>query len=203
MFSFLTLLSLSSNGQTPEVTDYITELEQYRNEHEAGLYNTDRSPLEKEDLKDLRYFDTNQEWIVSCVFTETPQTEVFQMNTYSGMLKPYRKYGTLQFEVKGNSYELALYQSQKSLSHPIYKHYLFLPFKDLTNSDTSYGGGRYIDVKISEIESGHFKLDFNKAYNPWCAYSAGYNCPIPPAENHLNMAITAGESIFAGSYKKE
>ena len=60
----------------------------------------------------------------------------------------------------------------------------------------SYGGGRYLDLRMKEIEGDKIYLDFNKAYNPFCAFSAGYSCPIPPKENHLKVAIEAGEKNF-------
>ena len=82
---------------------------------------------------------------------------------------------------------------------PQFRNELFLPFKDKTNANGSYGGGRYIDIKISDIENGKVILDFNKAYNPWCAYSDGYSCPIPPKENHLKIAVTAGEKEYGKS----
>ena len=75
-----------------------------------------------------------------------------------------------------------------------YKDYLFLPFTDLTNGDTTYGGGRYIDMRIPEKNT--IILDFNQSYNPYCAYGGNYSCPIPPAENNLDIAITAGVKKF-------
>ena len=80
---------------------------------------------------------------------------------------------------------------------PQYRDYLFIPFKDLTNEDATYGGGRYIDAKTTDITSGEMILDFNKSYNPYCAFSDAYSCPIPPDENHLNIKIEAGEQEFA------
>jgi len=77
-----------------------------------------------------------------------------------------------------------------------YADYLFIPFTDNTSGNESYGGGRYLDYKISDIKNNKLLLDFNKAYNPYCAYTTGYNCPIPPAENDLKVAIKAGEKAF-------
>ncbi|MFT4762129.1 MAG: hypothetical protein ACI9LN_004113, partial [Saprospiraceae bacterium] len=70
-----------------------------------------------------------------------------------------------------------------------------------TNSETTYGGGRYLDFKTTDIVDGKMTIDFNKTYNPWCHYSDGYNCPIPPKENHLEVEIVAGERNF-GKEKK-
>jgi uncharacterized protein (DUF1684 family) len=78
---------------------------------------------------------------------------------------------------------------------------LFLPFQDETNGDDTYGGGRYMDLKITDIRDNRITLDFNKCYNPWCAYSDGYNCPVPPKSNHLPIEVKAGEKMFKGAYK--
>jgi uncharacterized protein len=85
----------------------------------------------------------------------------------------------------------------------LYKNNLFLPFKDHTNGEESYGGGRYINLYTTDIQDGKIEIDLNTCYNPWCAYSDGYNCPIPPKENHLEMEVRAGEKNFKGSYKKK
>jgi uncharacterized protein (DUF1684 family) len=86
---------------------------------------------------------------------------------------------------------------------PQYKDYLFLPFKDETNGFETYGGGRYMDVRISTLKDGKIILNFNKAYNPYCAYGDGFNCPIPPLENHLNFSIKAGERDFKAQKNKK
>jgi len=80
---------------------------------------------------------------------------------------------------------------------------LFLPFKDFTNNESTYGGGRYINFLDTDIKDGKIEIDFNKSYNPWCAYSDGFNCPIPPKENHIETEVTAGEKNFKGIYKKQ
>jgi uncharacterized protein (DUF1684 family) len=81
-----------------------------------------------------------------------------------------------------------------------YKKYLFIPFRDLTSGKESYGGGRYIDTEIPAGET--LILDFNRAYNPYCAYSHRYSCPIPPEENTLKVEIRAGEKVPVG-YDKQ
>ena len=77
------------------------------------------------------------------------------------------------------------------------KNYLFVPFTDLTSGGESYGGGRYLDFFMDDIKNNYLEVDFNKAYNPYCAYATGFNCPIPPAENDLPVSIIAGEKNFA------
>jgi uncharacterized protein (DUF1684 family) len=85
---------------------------------------------------------------------------------------------------------LNVYQSHTLREKEGYKDYLFLPFTDLTNGNETYGSGRYIDLRIPERET--IIIDFNKAYNPYCAYNYGYACPIPPKENKLKVEIRAG-----------
>lgn len=95
----------------------------------------------------------------------------------------YVKYGDLYFSINGKDFKLNVFQNQELISDPEYYNYLFLPFTDLTNGETTYSGGRYLDLRIPEGDS--ILLDFNKAYNPFCAYSCDYSCPIVPAENDL------------------
>jgi hypothetical protein len=130
----------------------------------------------------------------------TKRGKPFEVPTSSGQTATYTKFGELKFEIDGKSYKLAVYQSLSAKRMPQYRDYLFIPFKDLTNGKESYGGGRYLDLRMKEIEGDKIYLDFNKAYNPYCAFSTGYSCPIPPKENHLKVAIEAGEKNFAKEY---
>ena len=82
------------------------------------------------------------------------------------------------------------------MKNPKYIDHLFIPFNDLTNYEETYGGGRYIDLSLNDIKDGKVVLDFNKCHNPYCAYSDGYNCPIPPEANRLKVAVKAGEMNF-------
>ena len=90
----------------------------------------------------------------------------------------------------GTEYTLNVYQSQQLSTDPDYADYLFVPFTDATNGESTYPSGRYLDLHIPQGET--VLLDFNRAYNPYCAYNARYSCPIPPAENHLEIPIKAG-----------
>ena len=92
--------------------------------------------------------------------------------------------------------KLSVYQSQKLITRTEYKNHLFVPFTDGTTYTESYGGGRYLDLLQTDIKDGKIELDFNKCYNPYCAYAGGYSCPIPPNENKLNIPIKAGEQLF-------
>lgn len=110
------------------------------------------------------------------------------MGTSDGKKKEYRKYGKLHFSIEGKEHVLSIYQSL--LNHPEYHDYRFLPFYDFTTGENSYGGGRYIDLHISKGKTRI--IAFNKVYNPYCACSTGYSCPLPPRENTLDISIEAG-----------
>jgi uncharacterized protein (DUF1684 family) len=125
----------------------------------------------------------------------------FEMPTYSGLTRAYRKYGNVFFVYEKDSFHLAVYENLTLRNNPAYQDYLFLPFKDRSNGVSTYGGGRYLNVSKKDVDDGATIVDFNKAYNPWCAFSDGFNCPIPPIENHLPVSITAGEKKYKGTPK--
>lgn len=155
-----------------------------------------KGPVKKQDLKYLDFFAPNAEYRISATFKRTPKEQPFDIPTSSTVKKKYVKYGDLTFELNGKQTHLAIYQSLKLRKMPQYRDYLFLPFKDPTNGKESYGGGRYLDLKIGDLKTGTAIIDFNKAYNPYCAFADGYSCPIPPKENHLEIPIKAGEKQF-------
>lgn len=191
---------VSAFGQN-EVADFASEIAKHRAEYKAGFLEDERSPLDSADLLHLRFFEANEAYRVVCTFQRTPDEKPFEVPTSSGITKPFVKYGTLSFEITGKQLQLAVYQNLALRNMPVYAQHLFLPFRDDTNGETTYGGGRYIDLTIAEVEAEAPMLDFNKCYNPWCHYSDGYNCPIPPSENTLEVAIPAGEMMWEGEKK--
>ncbi len=177
--------------------DFKAEIEKHREEYKAEFLKNSSSPLKKEDFEYLRFYEPNEKFKVECEFVATKKGKPFDVPTSSGQTATYTKFGELKFEIEGKSYKLAVYQSLRLRNLPQYRDYLFIPFKDLTNGKETYGGGRYLDLRMKEIAGDKIYLDFNKAYNPYCAFSAGYSCPIPPKENQLKVAIEAGEKNFA------
>lgn len=165
----------------------------FREKINAEFKNPEASPLpekERESFEGLDFFPFDPEFRITAEFLRTPNEVAFAMPTTSGKTKMYVKYGEIYFSLKDREFKLNVYQSLLLSQTEEYKDYLFLPFTDLTNGSFTYSGGRYIDMSIP---SGKFvELDFNRAYNPYCAYSGGYSCPIPPKENHLELAVTAG-----------
>jgi uncharacterized protein len=156
--------------------------------------NPEISPLLAEDLaefKALDFFPVNRDLIFEVTINPTPQAVPFMMKRTKDEVK-YVKYGTVSFEYDGNIHTLSVYQNLDLIARmQEHSHYLFLPFTDLTNGETTYSGGRYLDLEIPE-KGSKLILNFNKAYNPLCHYNKKYSCPIPPAENGLKMKVEAG-----------
>ncbi|WP_204345583.1 DUF1684 domain-containing protein [Psychroserpens algicola] len=155
------------------------------------------SPLKDKDrktFKGLDFFKFDSTYIVKATFKRTPNESVFQMKTTTDRLPEYVKYGEISFELQGETHQLNIYQNQGLIKEEGYEDYLFLPFLDLTNGEESYGGGRYIDMRIPE--SNELIIDFNTAYNPYCAYNEKYSCPIVPRENYIDLKVKAGVKAF-------
>ena len=155
------------------------------------------SPLKKEDLKtfkNLNFFKIDSKYIVEAKLVRTKKEKVFKMKTSTDRLPEYKKYGELYFKVNGKDLKLNVYQNIDLIKKKEYKNYLFLPFTDLTCGNDSYTAGRYIDLRIPK--SNIIIIDFNKSYNPYCAYNYKYSCPIVPAENNLAIEIKAGVKKF-------
>ena len=117
------------------------------------------------------------------------------MATSTDRTPVYRRFGYIYFTIDKIQYQLTVYQNIALMKDKELKNYLFIPFRDLTSAKTAYGGGRYIDFNIPS--STNVKIDFNTAYNPYCAYSPRFYCPIPPKENSLPIAIEAGEKYVS------
>ncbi len=159
--------------------------------------NREESPLTEEDFKTFKgldFFPINEMFIVEAKFTRTPDEKVFKMKTSTTRLPEYVKYGELAFTIDGKPFKLNLYQNIDLTKKEGYEDYLFLPFSDLTCGKESYIGGRYIDMRIPKTNT--VTIDFNKAYNPYCAYNHKYSCPIVPLENDLNIEVLAGVKKF-------
>ena len=127
-------------------------------------------------------------------FTLFKDGKVISFPTFTKKIKNYKEYGTVTFMLDNVEQTLTVYQSSPIMEK--YADSLFLPFMDETNGVTSYGGGRYLDLTTKDlgITANEITLDFNQVYNPYCAYSKHYNCPIPPANNVLDIEINAGVS---------
>ncbi|GAA4356798.1 DUF1684 domain-containing protein [Hymenobacter saemangeumensis] len=150
------------------------------------------SDAERKKLQSLPFYPISYAHYVEARFVPDSVSLPFAMQTSTERRPMYRKFGVLHFTLQGQALQLSIYQSQDLLKRPGLEDYLFLPFTDLSNGHGSYGGGRYIDLRLPPKGATTMQLDFNQAYNPSCAYSARYSCPVPPVENRLPVAIPAG-----------
>lgn len=182
-------------GQTKQ--DDERAVKDFRTERHLEFSDPSKSPLEQNEVagfKGLNYFDIDSTYRVEARFERTPNEKKFNMPTSSGITKVYLKYGVLRFNLAGRERVLGVYQSEALSQTEKYRNYLLIPFTDATNGNSTYGGGRYIDFEIPR--SSLVTLDFNLAYNPSCAYSTRFNCPIPPRENRLKTKVNAGEKRY-------
>ena len=157
--------------------------------------NPKESPLteaEQQAFSTLTYYPTNYDYYLTDKLLRDSTSRPFAMETSSTRRPLYRKYGELRFVLNGQPLRMSVYQSEELLKGPSLGDYLFVPFTDLTNGKGSYGGGRYLDLRVPPAGATTMELDFNRAYNPSCAYNHGYSCPVPPAENRLSVAIPVG-----------
>jgi uncharacterized protein (DUF1684 family) len=177
--------------------EYIKEIQLYQAEMNSEFADSAKSPLALEDLKQftrLDFFDIDSTFRINAQFVRTPFETPFPMKTTTSRAPMYVKYGEAVFTLSNIKCKLNIYQNLDLVKKEGYQDYLFLPFTDATNGDESYGGGRYIDLRIPEKDT--IIIDFNKSYNPYCAYNHKYSCPIPPVENSLQVAIKAGVKKF-------
>ncbi|WP_115462545.1 DUF1684 domain-containing protein [Winogradskyella aurantiaca] len=156
-----------------------------------------KSPLKPEDLKSfdgLDFFDFDEEYKVMAQLERTPDAPWFQMKTTTERLSKERVFGIASFSIGDREFQLNIYQGEENMNTEGLEDYLFLPFLDLTNGESTYGGGRYINLRIPE--GATIEIDFNSAYNPLCVYNEKYSCPIVPRTNFMDTEIRAGVKMF-------
>jgi len=173
------------------------EAENFQKTINAEYADGNTSPLMANDLKTFRsldFYSINSKYFVNAKFKKAKNEKAFEMKTSTARKPKYIKYGTVSFVIDGIALQLNVYQDVELSKSDKYKDHLFLPFSDLTCGKESYIGGRYIDLKIPKGNT--IAIDFNQAYNPYCAYNYKYSCPIVPLENDLNVAIKAGVKTF-------
>lgn len=188
LFSLFLLLNCDNRKR------YNNDLTPFQREINDFFKDASVSPLKKRDLKNFRgldFFTYDSTYLVTAKLTKTPKEKPFMMLTTTDMVVEYIKYGTVSFELLNNQYSLDIY---KNLEDPNERDNLFLPFLDDTNGNESYGGGRYINLSIPQVDN--LIIDFNSAFNPYCVYDEKYSCPIVPRENYLPLEIKAGVMNF-------
>lgn len=193
LFSFLLITSLGFTQSEALVLESLKAQIKLNSEF-ANPETTILTPEDFRTFKELDFYPIDEKYIVNARFVRTPDEKPFLMPTTTTRTPEYVKYGEAHFSIDGKDFVLSLFKNTQPYNEPGYEDYLFLPFTDLTSGDGSYGGGRYLDQRIPDGDT--FVIDFNKAYNPYCAYNPKYSCPIPPKENDLLIRIEAGVKNF-------
>jgi uncharacterized protein (DUF1684 family) len=171
-------------------------LEPFRTESESFFLTADASPFSEEFRKEfsgLSFFEANEIYCVDSSFELDEQSETVDYPAFNNKTIPFRQFGTFYFEIDGKPQSLVAHQRMDLPEEE--RQWLLIMFRDLTNGDETYGGGRYIQVDLP-VSPGT-KIDFNRATNPYCAYEAQFTCPVPPLENWLKVRLPAGEKDYA------
>ena len=177
----------------PLATPERIEVLKYQQELDDFYTDSTTSPLTPEERAAFHgheFFDYNPDMAVEAQIQVLENEPWFDMATSSGVSREYRRYAKATFELRGQTLELLLYQSKRLIAMEEYQDHLFLPFMDKTTGVSTYGTGRFMD--ITKPEGTTMVLDFNYAYNPYCAYTDGYSCPITPKENYIEVEVNAG-----------
>jgi uncharacterized protein len=189
----------AKNDKSSDLTrkEYVKNIKSERRARNKEFKDTNQSPFSFEQIatfSGLKYFRPDPDYKVMATFHKTEIPITFKMKTSTDREPEYRTFGTITFKLMDTTFILQVYQNVELIKKPDYGDYLFLPFTDETSAKECYGGGRYIDLHIPLTNT--IEVDFNRAYNPYCAYNHKYSCPIPPAENHIPLKIKAGEKKY-------
>lgn len=180
----------TSGPSAPDETEYVETLSAARIAKDQQFREASDSPVPKdkrEGLLPLPYFPIDSRYSVPAALTLSDDRPVFEMPTSTGALRKMQLVGTLEFTLEGERRSLGAFveDGTRQITN------LFVPFADLTTGTDTYSAGRYLDIEPTT--TGYYTIDFNRAYNPYCAYNAAYECPFPPPSNRLKVAIRAGE----------
>ena len=166
----------------------MTELEAFRAEKDKFFGGNVQSPLtleQRNKFNGIKYFPEDNALCFEVKVEEFPVKDPIDMRTTTGAVQSYERFGRFTFTVDGVEAQLTIYQSE---------HGFFLPFVDALAGSETYPAGRYLEPE--PLPGGYFLVDFNLAYNPYCAYNEHWSCPITPAENRVKVPVRAGEKIF-------
>ena len=194
---FLNLVLLVSFLSCAQNKQQLTGDTAWQREMNTKFKDASESPLTEKGLKKFKgldFFTFDSTYVVTAQLTRTPNAKPFKMKTTTERLPDYKQYGVITFTLKGKEHKLSIYQNLGLLTREGYEDYLFLPFLDDTNGEGSYAGGRYTEARIPEGNT--IVIDFNTAYNPYCAYNKKYSCPIVPRANYLETRIEAGVKAY-------
>ncbi|MBP9925852.1 MAG: DUF1684 domain-containing protein [Cyclobacteriaceae bacterium] len=174
--------------------DYSATIQKERSEKEVFMKKDDSSPFIKDNIPftELQYFPIDQKYRIKAKLRAIESKKVVLLSTSDGKEQNYLEYAYAEFSLDGKENQLLILELMDTGPN---RGKLFLAFADETSGNETYGAGRYLDLKKVPAASSVI-LDFNLAYNPYCAYNESYSCPFPPRENILKMPILAGEKNY-------
>ena len=187
--------------QSEDERRYVREIQEERGQKEAAFRAAPQSPIpadERARFAGLEYYPPDPAFRVEATLAPFERPEVVMLGSTKGDVRPQLRFGELRFSLAGQECRLTGY---KDAGDPDAGE-LFVPFRDATTGHETYGAGRYLETGDpgGGLDPRPVTLDFNLAYSPWCAYSAAYSCTLPPAENVLPVAVTAGEKTYGAGH---
>ncbi|AZQ15045.1 DUF1684 domain-containing protein [Halorubrum sp. PV6] len=172
--------------------DYAERLRANRREKDEFFAEHPQSPIppeRRDGFEGLDYFEPDPDYRVEATVTVHDDPEPVEMETTASNPVRYLRIVTFAFEVDGEEHALAGYRQAGE------EGAIFVPFRDKTTGQQTYHNGRYMELEPDEAvaDGDAVTVDFNLAYNPFCAYSETFSCPLPPEENWLEIVVPAGE----------
>lgn len=189
LIPIITILAYFSIPTAKPVEETGADVLKIRSDKNSAFKDGEESPIKnKSEFKGLNYYPFNKDFIVDFVLEKVEKAKEVELKMTDGTTEKLILFGILKSEISGFTVSLTLYQHENGD--------FFLPFKDKTAPTETYGGGRFLDLPLTNVKNNRLRVDFNLAYNPYCAYNEDFACPIPPAENTLPIRIEAGEKLF-------
>lgn len=189
LFPIIAILAYFSIPTAKPVEETGADVLKIRKDKDVAFKEGEESPIkDKASFKGLNYYSFNKDYILNFVLEKAEKAETVDIKMTDGTTEKLILFGKIKGELQSFTLTLTLYQRENGD--------FFLPFKDKTAPTETYGGGRYLDLPLKNAKNNQLRVDFNLAYNPYCAYNSDFACPIPPPENTLPIRIEAGEKLF-------
>lgn len=197
IFSIASILLLSSCNKryTPEQQEYIVSVEKSRQEKDEWMKNDPASPFRQDSsvhAAPLIYFPVDPEFVFTSMLHEYETKDTVTILGTKGEERKVEKFGYVVWNFRGTERTIAVY---RGVSRHGFRYYSIW-FTDKTTNGETYGVGRYLDFTKHDSTDHIYTIDFNLAYNPYCAYSAKFSCAVPTKEDYIDIAVTAGEKKF-------
>jgi uncharacterized protein (DUF1684 family) len=179
----------SSGPSAPDDKDYLQEIAEHRAQIDKAFREQPDEPIPvnlRDKLLPLRYYEVDPSYAVPAALKLADERPVIEMPTSTGKLRRHQRVGVLEFTLQGQPMTLGAFVEEGQALET-----LFVPFADQTTGSETYPAGRYLE--LHPTSTGFYMVDFNRAFNPYCAYNNTYDCPFPPPSNRLKVAIRAGE----------